>query len=413
MPMPPDIEPLLTKDQVLVPSGFALGCADVRTARLLAVSPIAPQRLDALAALSDRLLKHPDWRRDPAAVALGFWLRKSSLRELEKAYRTRLQGVRVPAGLVFHVTPANVDTMFVYSWALSFLAGNANVVRLTSRVSPLMLGILGLVDEVFREHSEACRGNWFVSFEHDDRLTARLSSECDLRMVWGGDETVSRLRGIPLNPHAAERSFASKRSFSVIDAASFLALEELGFRQLMDRFLGDVLPFGQMACSSPHEVLWVGPEESTRTAVTTFNTAFDAALLERDAFNEMSASVRRLNAGFGFAASGAAREVRLGRSSTAVIAASLEDVRQFDPCGSGLLVHGCCPDLDDVLPLVRTDHQTVTYFGFGSERIGAFAASAGMRGVDRVVPVGQALAFSSEWDGFDLWTDLTRAVTVR
>ena len=38
-----------------------------------------------------------------------------------------------PRGLVFHVPPANVDTIFVYSWALSALAGNPNVVRISSR----------------------------------------------------------------------------------------------------------------------------------------------------------------------------------------------------------------------------------------------------------------------------------------
>ncbi len=38
-----------------------------------------------------------------------------------------------PRGNVFHVPPANVDTIFVYSWALSALAGNHNVVRISER----------------------------------------------------------------------------------------------------------------------------------------------------------------------------------------------------------------------------------------------------------------------------------------
>ena len=35
----------------------------------------------------------------------------------------------VPRGLALHITPANVDTMFLYSFAVSLLAGNLNVVR--------------------------------------------------------------------------------------------------------------------------------------------------------------------------------------------------------------------------------------------------------------------------------------------
>src|SRR5229473_1854189 len=42
---------------------------------------------------------------------------------------------RFPRGLVFHVPPANVDTIFVYSWALSALAGNRNVVRISPRAA--------------------------------------------------------------------------------------------------------------------------------------------------------------------------------------------------------------------------------------------------------------------------------------
>ena len=38
-----------------------------------------------------------------------------------------------PRGNVFHLPPANVDTIFVYSWAISALAGNHNVVRISSR----------------------------------------------------------------------------------------------------------------------------------------------------------------------------------------------------------------------------------------------------------------------------------------
>ena len=47
--------------------------------------------------------------------------------------RRRADALRFPRGLVFHVPPANVDTIFVYSWALSALAGNSNVVRISSR----------------------------------------------------------------------------------------------------------------------------------------------------------------------------------------------------------------------------------------------------------------------------------------
>src|SRR5215510_7315433 len=50
--------------------------------------------------------------RYPELASLGFFLRRS---EVERQL-SRLDGLRRPYGVVFHVPPANVDTVFVYSW---------------------------------------------------------------------------------------------------------------------------------------------------------------------------------------------------------------------------------------------------------------------------------------------------------
>ena len=49
-----------------------------------------------------------------------------------------------PRGLVFHLPPQNVETVFLYSWALSYLAGNANIVRLPQEISARMRAIVDL-----------------------------------------------------------------------------------------------------------------------------------------------------------------------------------------------------------------------------------------------------------------------------
>ena len=74
----------------------------------------------------------------------------------------------------------------------------------------------------------------------------------------GGDETVRRLRKVPLSPHASERSFASKRSLSIISAKTVLSTSDIECNNLAIRLAADIAPFGQMACSSPHVIYWVG-----------------------------------------------------------------------------------------------------------------------------------------------------------
>ena len=109
----------------------------------------------------------------------------------------------MPAGLVLHITPANVDTMFMLSWGLSFLAGNANIVRLTTRLSPLMEDLLGCLDTVLQLRSSAARGNFFVSYEHDDVLTERLSMACDQRIFGAEMKPCGAFEQCPLIPMRA------------------------------------------------------------------------------------------------------------------------------------------------------------------------------------------------------------------
>ena len=412
--MPPNPEELLPARTVLVPLGTEpVTVATVRALRLTIAPCWDPARVEVLTACAVALLRHERLRRDPAAAALAFWLRRAHLKELAQSFPAESGGRRVPAGLVLHITPANVDTMFMYSWALSFLAGNANIVRLTTRASSLMRGLLEVLAAVFVRHREATQGNWFVSYEHDDAVTGAFSAICDQRIVWGGDETVRRLRAIPLNPHAGERSFASKRSLSVVDATAYQAATRDYRRQLAVKMAVDVLPFGQMACSSPHQVFWVGPASVAGEGIRAFEADLEAAVAARSEGHDLSAAVLRLNAAFAGAASGAANRVALGAHTASLEASQPAHAEQANPCGASLLFHAVCGTVTELAVLLRPDHQTITYFGLSAEDRNRLAGLAGVAGVDRLVPIGQALDFSPHWDGYALWTDLTRHVTVR
>lgn len=412
--MPNPSEALLPPDAVLVPGGLtALTIERLQLDRRESVAPWTAARIEVLADLSRSLLAHDLLRRDPAAVALGFWLRPANQKELKMSFPVENGVTRVPAGLVMHITPANVDTMFVYSWALSFLSGNANVVRLTTQPSPLLERLVNLLADVFGRHREATKGNYFVKYGHDDAVTASLSSICDLRIVWGGDETVRRLRAIPLNPHAGERSFASKRSMAVIKTSAYVSLPEAARQKVAEQVASDLIPFAQMACSSPHQVFWIGKEDEGNVAIEDFGQRLDAVMSMKAPGPDLAASVRRINAAFSAAASGQAERVALGRHSSALVATSPADTEQRDPCGAGLLYHTSCLSLAQVGGLLRPDHQTITYFGLSEHERSDLAMLAGVAGVDRIVPCGRALEFSPVWDGYSLWHDLTRGVVVR
>jgi hypothetical protein len=67
----------------------------------------------------------------------------------------------------------------------------------------------------------------------------------------------------------------------------------------------------------------------------------------------------------------------------------------------------------DVLPFIDEGDQTLTHRGIDGDTLREVATEAGARGLDRLVPIGEALAFDVVWDGFHLVDDMLRRVRVR
>jgi hypothetical protein len=355
-------------------------------------------------------------RHDPASVAAAYWMRRSAVTRLHAEYERKCAAdpavVRVPVGRVFHVAPSNVDTLFMYSWVLAFLCGNANVVRVSREQTPVVAAMLRVITALGRENAELHDGNRFVTYEHDSEVTAALSAWCSHRIIWGGDETIAALRPLGLNPHASERLFGSKFSYSVVHAARYMAAPSEERARLAGAFFNDIFWFDQMACSSPHVVFWVGDEAAADRAVADFDIALQAEVERRAYAPVASAAVRRLVYAFGLAAGS---DVRVHLEHPGFVGVRVRDARGLDrqTCGGGLIRHVGLDHLADLEAFATEADQTVTQYGFERDELRALAVRIGARGVDRIVPVGDALAFSVIWDGHDLLEDLVRKVTVQ
>ena len=57
--------------------------------------------------------------------------------------------------------------------------------------------------------------------------------------------------------------------------------------------------------------------------------------------------------------------------------------------------------------------QTLTYYGFQKKFFQKFFNNNLLEGIDRVVPIGQALNLDLVWDGYDLNKTLTRIIDIR
>lgn len=403
--------------RVLAPAGAPGGIsAFLEASRALHVEPFSDARRAIVGALSAGFLKDPWLRRDPASVAVGYWMRPAAVAQLQAAFERRRAAepseLRVPVGRVFHVAPSNVDTLFVYSWVLSYLCGNVNVVRVSQEPNEAVQAMLRVIGAVAAEHPELAASNRFVTYEHDDTVTAVFSEWCTHRILWGGNETIAALRPLPLNPHASERVFGSKFSYALIGLDRYRAAAVAERDRLAGAFFNDLFWFDQMACSSPHVVFWVGAERGWQEAVAEFESRLQAEIGRRKYQPSASNAVHRLVHAFGVAAD---VDVQVDLQHPGFVGIRVPDAATLDKriSGGGLIRHARIADLAELEPFASDQDQTVTHFGIDPDALRKLAVRIGARGVDRIVPIGDALTFAPVWDGFDLIDDLTRRVTVR
>jgi hypothetical protein len=403
--------------RVLAPAEDAAGIAAfLDGARHARAEPFSAARLTTLARLSAALLADPLLRQDPASVSVAYWLRRAQLTRLADEHARRaaaeLDVLRVPVGRVLHMAPSNVDTLFIYSWALAYLCGNANVVRLSQESGVVVEALLRVIGAVAAEDVELRTWNRFVTYGHDDAITTALSAWCAHRVIWGGDETVAAIRPLPLPSHASERVFGSKYSFSVIDAARWSTAPEDVRAQVASGFFNDLFWFDQMACSSPQVVFWIGTPELAEAAAGDFERILQSEVDRRRFVPPVSSAVHRRAYAFGLAATS---DVRVVLEHPGFVGVHLRDRSVLDKqiCGGGLLRHVPASGLSEVVEFVDESDQTLTHWGLDGESLRELASAVGMRGLDRLVPIGEALAFDVVWDGFHLIDDVLRRVRVR
>ncbi len=279
-----------------------------------------PRVADFLAALARRLLTPGGVRRFPELASLGFFLRRGEMQRAVDRLRGDAAGLRFPRGLVFHVPPANVDTIFVYSWALSALAGNRNVVRISPRAAGAALRALEALNEALAEADPAVgRTQRMVTYGHDDAATAALSAACDLRVVWGGDRSVTEVRSHPLAPRARDLTFPDRTSFAAISVAGWQEASEAARWEAAQGFFNDAYWFDQAACASPRALFWVGDDGDARVASTEFFAHLRAVLDARGHVTEPAMAVQKRVAAYGAAADGVVGSIRLLGNEIAVL----------------------------------------------------------------------------------------------
>ncbi|MFJ7185415.1 acyl-CoA reductase [Lysinibacillus xylanilyticus] len=385
---------------------------EVAIEQLSSNKPNQPFDLEVVAftqALSKRFLR---MRELPEVVALGYWLRKANIKEMQTAFeRDTSDRIVRSRGTVFHIAPSNVDTIFVYSWMLSLLAGNRNVIRISSKEQNGLNVLLQIIiEELARnEFQKIAKQTIICTYGHEENATAEISAACQTRVIWGGDETISAIREIPLAPLANELAFPDRFSLAVLNSEVIFKLDKAQLDRLLEQFYNDVFWFDQMACSSPRLITWCGENQQ---AINRFWSAFEHKIQQKQYELMAATQVLKYTTTLMLATESNVEDLKNGTYFSRVKLSDVPvDVRERH-CGGGLFYEYNVDKLEDLADVLIDKDQTIAYFGFELKELVSLVDAISSRGVDRIVPIGQALDFNGVWDGQSFITSFTREVVI-
>lgn len=386
---------------------FVVGDAEtieqMRTARPLV--PFSDEAVGFLDALSKRLFA--SGRSYPDVVTFAFWCRKGAVLRERKRYEA--DDFRLGRGIAFHSAPSNVAVNFAFSFATGLLAGNPNVVRLPARDFPQVAVVSDAVRETLSEQPAMKPYVVFVKYGHVKECSDYFSSICMSRIVWGGDQTIARMRQSPLPPRAVEVAFADRYSLLILNADAVMAQADL--TALARGFWNDTFLTDQNACTSPRLVVWTG--EAKAPAKDRFWREVHELAKKEYGLKPVQA-VGKLAASCRVAA--VIPDVKIVESPdnfiTRVAVREFTDELMAFRYNSGFFFELDADDLSTVFRNASVKCQTVTQFGMDREELTEALTRSAPQGVDRIVPVGSSMNFSLIWDGYDLIRTLSRVVTI-
>ena len=379
---------------------------------LSACEPFADESIAYLNAFSSSLLADSRSRLYPDVVTFAFFCRKANLVKLRDLYK-KDDEVRLGRGIVFHIAPGNVPVNFGYTLVAGMLAGNNNIVRVSSKEYPQVDLIVEHLRKLAQDESwaEFSQRNALVRYDHQSDATSFLSSFADVRVIWGGNETIKKVRESALPPRSFDICFAERYSICAINPDAIIIANEAEMRALAERFYNDTYLFDQNACSAPHIVFWKNAV-CLDQAKEKFWSAVHGIVSQKYNLQPIQ-GVDKLTALYRETIETGASEEKMPdnyvvRTELHELPKNIDDFR----CTGGFFSEYTIETLDDIAPIITRKYQTLAYYGFEKSELNAFVKNNRLSGIDRIVPVGRTTDFSLTWDGYNLIEAMSRIVDV-
>ena len=387
---------------------------DVETfAKKSSFEPFSELAVNFLHSLSKELNKDSNIRNYPDVATFAFFCRRANLLSIKNKQPLN-EVLRLGRGLLFHIAPSNVAVNFAYSLVSGLLAGNLNVVRVPSKNFDQIEIISKAIDRVSKkiEHEFISSRIVLVRYDRLNSATSYFSSLCDVRIIWGGDETISQIRENKIPPRSFDITFADRYSLCAINADEYV--NEKYPNKIAQGFYNDTYLFDQNACTAPHLLIWLGTKDNVNKAKRIFwDSLYDFVKLNYEV--QPVIAVDKLTSFYN-------QSVNMNEITKSVTPDNLiwrvelkhllKNIDEFR-CNSGYFSEFHATSLSEINNIIDRKYQTLAYYGISIDELNEFIKYEKPKGIDRIVPIGKTSDFSLNWDGIDLIKTLSRVIEIK
>ena len=376
------------------------------------MQPFDDSNKDFVNQFSKNLFVDKRIKRNSELLALAYWMRSAQIKKIEKEYLYLSKNIHLaPRGILFHIAPSNVDTMFVYSWVLSLLCGNKSIIKISNKETANSLILLNHISKLFKDDLWKVQADQtiFVRYPNNYKNNKFFTDLCQMRIVWGGDVTIKELRECALPINSKEIIFSDKFSQSVFNAKKIIS--EPFLNKIVRNFANDTFNFQQLACSSPRLVVWVGNTQDIKKAKILFweKLEFHIETLFKE-FSKKAIIEKLVHAQHMVANGGNDITWSNSKKITRMEIKSLNRLKESNHPGMGFFYEKNIYNLSELPNYLSKKGQTLTQYGFNKKEIKLLLESNPLIPLHRVVEVGEALAFSHIWDGYSIIDEMTKKI---
>ena len=372
-------------------------------------SPFDPKIIKFLDIISKTILLDKKINKFPDLKQFGFWCRKSNLINLSKNYQ--FKKTIIARGVALHIPPSNVPLNFAFSLAFGLLSGCINIVRVPSRNFDQIAVLLRILNKILKKDNFGLikKNLCLLKYERSDEISNHLSSISDVRLIWGGDETINQFKKYKTKTKNLDLFFPDKFSISLINTSKVLKLSIQNLKNLATNFYNDTYTMDQLGCSSPRLVIWHGKksvyiknkfwEYVYKHAINKYNLDFSGASKKIHLLLNFSIkSNKNFNTSI--------KNLVLTRLQFKSKNNNINKIKS----GFGIFPEINIQDLRELREIIKENFQTITYYGLNKKEILDTIFKHKIRGVDRIVPIGQAFNIGPVWDGYDIIYHMTRVI---